>query len=235
MKKKEVFIAVGIVLIAILSFYVGTMFGGSRASEQEFQVMPEEEVKNNVETFVREVMQGAEDAVVLEVIDQGALYLVRFDWEGDGESVFDAFVSKDGRYLISDAFDLTADITSDFEIEEVPEADLSMIERADDKIDVLYFWTEGCPFCDDMSAFFEEFEERNPGVLNLQTFEISNDEELALFFAVGDAYNDDSLGVPKVFFGDNVFVGASEEVLEDIENTLFSECVGLREECQLLV
>jgi thiol-disulfide isomerase/thioredoxin len=70
------------------------------------------------------------------------------------------------------------------------------------KLNIYYFWGDGCPYCMALMPFLEELPERYPGVA-VQFYEVWNvKENRAIFFSMADKFGFEPGGVPATFIGD---------------------------------
>lgn len=219
-------------LTVLLVFFLGFLFGRA-----DFGSDSNDDVALRMQSFIRDNMFDADRAVVVDVVDKGSLYLLVVDFDGTSEFMLDAFASKDGQFFIPMAYDVdeVLDLGVDVEAVEIDlDAELSNIEFSEDSIDVLYFWGDGCGFCELMDDFLTDFQTKYPDVINVIKFETWYDAtNAALLGDVSQIYDDSTNAVPKVFIGDRVFIGASEQIFDDIQDYVFS-CLGT-EECDLLL
>lgn len=101
---------------------------------------------------------------------------------------------------------------------------------AQQKVEIYFFWGQGCPHCAQEKPFLEKMKQKYPQLV-VKDFEIYYDaENRALFEKIAKAYNTQSYGVPMTFIGKDFIVGfATEETTgKEIEN-LIQKC--LKEYC----
>lgn len=91
----------------------------------------------------------------------------------------------------------------------VSNGDLDSLKPAtDDKINIYFFWGNGCPRCAEEHNFFREIQEKYGDRYNLYTFEVWYDDansELMNTFA--EAMGDEVKGIPYTVIGNETFVG----------------------------
>lgn len=99
---------------------------------------------------------------------------------------------------------------------------LDEVKKEDGKINIYFFWGNGCPHCEDEFAFFDSLEEEIKNKFNLYTFETwynKDNEELAQIFA--KELNIKLEGVPFTVIGNKGISGfgktTNEIILEAIE------------------
>ena len=103
------------------------------------------------------------------------------------------------------------------------------IEENPEKVQVYYFWGEGCPFCADQNEFFEGIDDEimeHVQLLDFETYRIPENsrfyQELAL------AHGETARGVPMTFIGDQVWSGFNErmgnEMVEKIKECIKEGC-----------
>jgi cytochrome c biogenesis protein CcdA/glutaredoxin len=86
------------------------------------------------------------------------------------------------------------------------------------RVTLLYFGADGCPYCDQMEAVLDDLERTHAGELTIERHEVSGDpaarqrwvDELA-------ARGQEASGVPTVVLGDRVWVGFSDGIVTSIE------------------
>ncbi len=96
---------------------------------------------------------------------------------------------------------------------------VSALENSNEKIEINFFWMQGCSACGQMEPFLEDLEKEYDFKLN--SYETSKHRDL--FLQMLNEYNvpDDRKGyVPIVFVQDNYFVGYSDQIMEMIESIL---------------
>jgi thiol-disulfide isomerase/thioredoxin len=85
------------------------------------------------------------------------------------------------------------------------------------KLNIYYFWGDGCPYCMALMPFLEELPERYPGVA-VQFYEVWNvKENRVIFVNMADKFGFEPGGVPATFIGDRFWVGFNEPMKADIE------------------
>ena len=221
-----------LVIVLMIGGSIAVMISGSDNSEpinEDSTRISPEEAKNMARTHLRENIIGAQDAEIIGLNLDGVLYVVEIDFLGDGSDIVNGYVTVDGAYFIPSAIRLKEDTTP-----VVGDGIYEGLEFSDSEINLLYFWGDGCPFCDMMHDFLEDLEEKWPDTLNIIKLETWNDlDNSALFRDVASLYGLERSGVPAVFVGDLYFVGASSAVFSDLENFLVENCLGQRENCVL--
>ena len=102
------------------------------------------------------------------------------------------------------------------EVEEIDEelkidAKLDNVTYDENKINIYFFWGDGCPHCEHEFLFFESLETEFGDYFTLHTFEVwknPDNEELMKQFA--SAMGDEVKGVPYTIIGEQTFRGFSE-------------------------
>ncbi len=86
------------------------------------------------------------------------------------------------------------------------------------KVNIYFFWGEGCPHCAHEKPFLEELKNKYPGII-VHDFEVwENSQNRKLFIEVGKKLNEDISGVPFAIIGDKTFIGYAEGInSQDIE------------------
>jgi cytochrome c biogenesis protein CcdA/glutaredoxin len=94
------------------------------------------------------------------------------------------------------------------------------------KIEIYFFWGQGCPHCAVEKPFLEELKQKYPQ-LEVKDFEVYySRENLELFQRVAQAYKTQAQGVPTTFIGKDFIVGfgTKETTGKQIEN-LIQNCL----------
>jgi cytochrome c biogenesis protein CcdA/glutaredoxin len=102
----------------------------------------------------------------------------------------------------------------------------SGLVSAQDKIEVYFFWGQGCPHCAAEKPFLEELKQKYPQ-LEIKDFEIYySRENQDLFQKMAKAYNTLPSGVPTTFIGREYIIGfgTKETTGREIEN-LIQKCL----------
>jgi len=97
---------------------------------------------------------------------------------------------------------------------------------ASEKVEIYFFWGQGCPHCAKEKPFLEELKQKYPQ-LEIKEFEVYYSEEnQKLFQKVAQAYNTQPEGVPMTFIGKDFIVGFESEKTtgKEIEN-LIQKCL----------
>ncbi len=95
------------------------------------------------------------------------------------------------------------------------------------KVQVHFFWGDGCPYCEKEKVFWQEYMDSNPGVIDLHSYEVYNNaENLALMKKVGDSLGIETGGVPLVVIGDEPVLGFSEEITVPQIEELIAQCLS---------
>lgn len=78
----------------------------------------------------------------------------------------------------------------------------------DDKINIYFFWGDGCGYCAKEFQFWENIQEEYGELYNLYPLEIwGNERHSELLDEVADALNEEINGVPFTIIGDETFSG----------------------------
>ena len=96
------------------------------------------------------------------------------------------------------------------------------IEKEDNKINIYFFWGNGCPHCEEEFKFFESIKEKYGNYYNLYTFETwYNEDNDKLIYTFAEAMDDEVTGVPYTIIGKESFIGfgssSNKEFIEAIE------------------
>ncbi len=94
-----------------------------------------------------------------------------------------------------------------------------------DKTEIVFFWSQGCPHCATEKAFLAGLQERYPEI-EIKQYEFSENIELAKEFYQTYGVSSREQGfVPLTFTPERYFVGFSEQVGKEIERCI-EECLG---------
>ena len=102
------------------------------------------------------------------------------------------------------------------EIDNIKELDMPNISKEENKVNIYFFWGDGCPHCEEETEFFNSIEEEYGKYYNLYKFETWNNEENAKIFKIfANAMNDEAKGVPYTIIGDKSFSGFLDSYKQD--------------------
>lgn len=94
---------------------------------------------------------------------------------------------------------------------------LAQTDVEEPEVVITFFWREGCSHCADEKPVLKELANKYPQV-NLKGYEVFySTENRDYFFALGEAIGFEANSVPVTIVGDQVWVGYSESVGEEIE------------------
>lgn len=106
---------------------------------------------------------------------------------------------------------LENDINSDMKID----AKLENVKYYEDKVNIYFFWGNGCPHCEEEFRFLESIETEYGDYFILNTFEVwHNEENQELLKQFANAMGDEVSGVPYTIIGNRTFTGFSEKFEE---------------------
>lgn len=108
---------------------------------------------------------------------------------------------------------------NDDDIENISKIDakLDNIKYNKDKINIYFFWGDGCPHCEKEFEFFDSIEDEYGDYFVLNTFEVwHNKENEKLLNQFANAMGDEVSGVPYTIIGEKTFSGFSETYEKDI-------------------
>ncbi len=96
---------------------------------------------------------------------------------------------------------------------------------AQDSVDLVFFYGQGCPHCAKMETFLDEIQEDYPE-LNIIKYEVySNQENAQLFIEMSELYGAEVKGVPTTFIDDKVIAGFNNNLAKTIEQEI-NRCIG---------
>ncbi len=85
---------------------------------------------------------------------------------------------------------------------------LENVIREDNKVNIYFFWGNGCPHCAEEFEFFESIKEKYGDYYNLYTFETwYNEDNAKLIYSFAESMGDKVTGVPYTIIGDKSFTG----------------------------
>ena len=104
------------------------------------------------------------------------------------------------------------------------DVNLDNITKEEGKVNIYFFWGDGCPHCESEFAFFDSIESEYGDYYNLYTFETwKNEENAELLKIFSNAMEVESRGVPYTIIGEEVFTGFSESMESDFINAIVEE------------
>ncbi len=96
------------------------------------------------------------------------------------------------------------------------DVNLEEVVKEDNKVNIYFFWGNGCPHCKEEFKFFESIKEKYGDYYNLYTFETwDNEENAKLMYTFADSMEDKVKGVPYTIIGDKTFKGFKEKYKSD--------------------
>lgn len=85
------------------------------------------------------------------------------------------------------------------------------------KVTIYFFWGDGCPHCAAEKPFLEEMQAKYPEI-EIKMFETwKNQDNVALFQKVAQAYGTTAQGVPTTFIGEEYWVGYADYMRQEME------------------
>lgn len=116
-----------------------------------------------------------------------------------------------------DEYENNVENDNDVVTEESNTTNLDYITKEEGKVNIYFFWGDGCPHCESEFAFFDSIESEFGDYYNLYTFETWQSEENAeLLKTFADAMGVEARGVPYTIIGEEVITGFSDSSKEDI-------------------
>lgn len=92
------------------------------------------------------------------------------------------------------------------------------------KLNIYFFWGNGCPHCEEEFAFFESIYEEYQNSLNLYPLEVwYNKDNADLLKEIAKIANIDVKGVPFTIVGNQIFQGFSSKIKTDILKAIQDE------------
>ncbi len=85
---------------------------------------------------------------------------------------------------------------------------LDNVVRDNNKVNIYFFWGQGCPHCEEETKFFNSIEKKYGEYYNLYKFEVwYNEENAKLLNAFATSMGDEANGVPYTIIGNNTYKG----------------------------
>lgn len=141
--------------------------------------------------------------------------------EADKNEDVDCYTSKEGfsnwftQYVKLKEVPLENQTTDEKEEKEesiLKEVKLDSVKREENKVNIYFFWGQGCPHCEKEFQFFEKIKEKYGQYYNLYPYETwKNKENAELLSIFASAMNDKVTGVPYTIIGNQSFKGFSEQ------------------------
>ena len=103
-------------------------------------------------------------------------------------------------------------------------SELSDIVFEDDKVNIYFFWGNGCSHCEEQFAFLDDIQEEYGNYFNAYAFEVwynqTNAEILADF---AEANGDTVKGVPYTIIGEKSFNGFGSSIKSEYKKTIIEQ------------
>ena len=101
------------------------------------------------------------------------------------------------------------------------DANLENISYDENKVNIYFFWGNGCPHCEEEFKFFESIKTEYGNYFTLNTFETWYDEDnRELLEQFASNMNDEITGVPYTIIGNKTFKGFSARYEEEMLNAI---------------
>lgn len=101
---------------------------------------------------------------------------------------------------------------------------LENVTYDENKINVYFFWGDGCPHCESEFNFFDSIENEYGDYFTLNAFEVWNNEENASkLTGLASKMGDEVTGVPYTIIGDKTFMGFNDDYKEEMLNIIKNE------------
>lgn len=107
---------------------------------------------------------------------------------------------------------------------DISHINLDYLKQEKNKVNIYFFWGDGCPHCEKEKAFFNRIKEEYGAYYNLYTFETwENEDNAKLLKVFAQNMNTTVDGVPFTIIGSKFFSGFTEEREEKIISAIKSE------------
>lgn len=204
------------------------------------KILSPEEAKIKAEQFINNNFMDPEKPITITDIkedEQTGLY--KFSVDLGGEEKVDSYISKDGKKLYPQAYDIS-------ELEKEIQAQQGSINAATGtnsvepsnenfnegaslqtsaKAAVYFFWGDGCPHCSSQKEAMANWPVQFQGV-DIKTYETwENESNRETLEKLATAYNTTVQGVPMTFIGDKYWVGYSDSMKVEMEAKI-KECLN---------
>ena len=101
---------------------------------------------------------------------------------------------------------------------------LKDVTKEEGKVNIYFFWGNGCPHCKKEFEFLNEIEEEYGSLFNLYTYEVwYNEENQKILKSFENVLNTDIEGGPLTIIGNQVFSGFWDSRKEEIKNVITTE------------
>jgi len=115
--------------------------------------------------------------------------------------------------------------------ETTPTQQIALTEENQNKINIYFFWAEGCTHCAAEKIFLQKITSQNSNII-VNSFEVTqNAQNAALLQSIGKKFNLDVSGVPFTMIGNKYFPGWLDEESTGEPMKVAIECVE-QGECQ---
>lgn len=102
--------------------------------------------------------------------------------------------------------------------------DLNKIKKEKNKVNIYFFWGNGCPHCAAEYAFFEKIKKQYGNYFNLYDFETwDNKENVKLLAEFAAALDEQISGVPYTVIGNQSVAGFSQDAEQQILQLIESQ------------
>lgn len=119
---------------------------------------------------------------------------------------------------------VNSETTEEENQKEIENIDLQDVEYNSEKVNIYFFWGNGCPHCEEEFTFFNEIEKEYSKYYNLNTFEVWYDEENEkILKSFARKMNDQVSGVPYTIIGNQSYIGFGEEEKEKMIDAIISQ------------
>jgi len=94
----------------------------------------------------------------------------------------------------------------------------------DNKVNIYFFWGNGCPHCEDQFQFFERINDEYSKYYNLYCFEVwYNDSNVYLMEKLLDKLEVKVTGIPITIIGEKHFSGFGSSMEEDFKKAIIEQ------------
>ena len=107
---------------------------------------------------------------------------------------------------------------------EIIELNLPNVKYDENKVNIYFFWGDGCPHCEGQFDFLDSIKEEYGKYFNLYTFEVwYNEENEKILQTFSKLMGDEIKGIPYTVIGKKTFKGFAESTKDDMIEAILSQ------------
>lgn len=137
---------------------------------------------------------------------------------------FNSWINKYIKLKENRTINNDEETTSNTDTSNTSQITLEGVTKEDGKVNIYFFWGNGCPHCKEEFKFLSEIEEEYKNMYNLYTYEVwYNEENEKILKEFGKELNVEIKGVPFTIIGEKTFSGFGEQRKEEIKEAIKTE------------